>query len=43
MFLIAVKPEPGPTKLEDDNVLVVLFHGKFGDCKIDVVLLPTNI
>ena len=39
----AVKPEPEPTKLEADKVLVVLFHVRFGDCKIDVVPLPINI
>ena len=32
----AVKPAPEPTKLVADNVLVVLFHAKFWDCKIDV-------
>jgi hypothetical protein len=33
---------PAICKLETDNVLVVLFHAKFGDCKIDVVVLPIN-
>ena len=28
-----VKPEPEPTKLVADNVLLVLFHVKFADCK----------
>ena len=28
--------------LVDDNVFVVLFHDKFGDCKIDVAALPIN-
>jgi hypothetical protein len=35
--------EPLPTKLEADKVLVVLFHVRFGDCKIDVAALPIKI
>ncbi len=39
----AVKAEPEPKKLEADKVLLVLFHVKFGDCKIDVAAFPINI
>ena len=38
-----VKPLPLPTKLEADKVLLVLFHVRFGDCKIDVAAFPINI
>jgi hypothetical protein len=38
-----VKPAPEPIKLVADNVLDVLFHVKFGDCKIDVFVFPINI
>ena len=38
-----VNCEPLPTKLVADNVLFVLFHVKFGDCKIDVAAFPINI
>ncbi len=38
-----VIPEPEPTKLEADTVLIVLFHVKFGDCKIDVAAFPMKI
>ena len=37
-----VNCEPLPTKLVADNVLFVLFHVKFGDCKIDVAAFPIN-
>jgi hypothetical protein len=33
---------PAICKLETDKVLVVLFHAKFGDCKIDVLPFPIN-
>ena len=38
-----VNCEPLPTKLEADKVLVVLFHVRFGDCKIEVVVFPIKI
>jgi hypothetical protein len=41
-YLKKLKPALEPTKLVADNVLVVLFHAKFGDCKIDVALFPIN-
>ena len=31
---------PASCKLETDKVLLVLFHARFGDCKIDVEPLP---
>ncbi len=33
---------PVSCKLETDKVLLVLFHDKFADCKIDVAALPIN-
>ena len=33
---------PASCKLETDKVLLVLFHDKFADCKIDVVAFPIN-
>ena len=39
----AVKPEPEPMKLVADKVLLVLFHVKFADCKIDVAAFPIKI
>jgi hypothetical protein len=38
-----VNCEPLPTKLVADKVLLVLFHVKFGDCKIDVAAFPISI
>ena len=43
MAYLEVKAEPEPTKLEADRVLLVLFHVKFDDCKIDVAAFPINI
>jgi hypothetical protein len=39
----AVIPEPEPTKLVADKVLLVLFQVKFALCKILVVAFPINI
>ncbi len=36
---IEVKPEPEPTKIVADKILVVLFNVRFADCKIDVPIL----
>ena len=36
-------PAPEPIKLDADKVLLVLFHDKFADCKIDVAAFPINI
>ncbi len=38
-----VKPLPFPTKSEADRVVLVLFHVRFGDCKIDVIRLLIKI
>ncbi len=37
-----VKAEPEPTQLGADKVLLVLFHVKLDDCKIDVAAFPIN-